>query len=281
MLIMTNPKPFFSIIIPALNEAKYLPHLLADLTKQTFQDFEVVVVDGKSDDQTVEKAKLFARKLPRLTIVYSPRRHVCTQRNLGAQSASADTLIFSDADNRLPPYFLQGIKYRLESSQADLATCWLQSDKKSPKDKNIATLINYGLELTKASRSYSYMEAMTICTKSAFITIGGFNEGINVAEGRTFKATALNRGLSFQSFKDPVYTYSFRRIRKFGALKIVTTLATHELIKLIDPKLASTKAKELYPMIGGQLFSSRMSNKTRLIKIIKPFFQELRKALSS
>ena len=49
-------KSFFSIIIPALNEAKYLPHLLDDLSDQTFQDFEVIIVDGNSNDQTVAKA---------------------------------------------------------------------------------------------------------------------------------------------------------------------------------------------------------------------------------
>ena len=57
--IQLMKKPFFSIIIPTLNEEKYLPHLLADLAKQTFQDFEVIVIDGQSTDQTVPKTKLF------------------------------------------------------------------------------------------------------------------------------------------------------------------------------------------------------------------------------
>ena len=57
-------KPFFSIIIPALNEEKYLPLLLSDLAKQTMRDFEVVVVDGKSEVKTVVTAKSFAKSLP-------------------------------------------------------------------------------------------------------------------------------------------------------------------------------------------------------------------------
>lgn len=47
---------FFSIIIPTLNEEGYLPLLLEDLKKQTFNDFEVVHIDGNSDDQTVKKS---------------------------------------------------------------------------------------------------------------------------------------------------------------------------------------------------------------------------------
>jgi len=63
-------KPFFSIIIPALNEEKYLPHLLDDLTKQTFRDFEVILVDGNSSDATVAKANLLPNLF--LTSQFSP-----------------------------------------------------------------------------------------------------------------------------------------------------------------------------------------------------------------
>ena len=41
-----------SIIIPAFNEEKYLPKLLITLSKQTFTNFEVIVVDGNSEDKT-------------------------------------------------------------------------------------------------------------------------------------------------------------------------------------------------------------------------------------
>src|SRR3989338_5592431 len=50
-------KPYFSVIIPTLNEEKYLPKLLKDLVSQTYRDFEVVLVDGNSDDKTVEGFK--------------------------------------------------------------------------------------------------------------------------------------------------------------------------------------------------------------------------------
>jgi len=50
-------EPFFSIIIPCLNEEKSLPLLLKDLAGQTLQDFEVIVVDGQSQDKTVVKAE--------------------------------------------------------------------------------------------------------------------------------------------------------------------------------------------------------------------------------
>ena len=52
-------KPFFSIVIPALNEEKFLPKLLESLSHQHFCDFEVIVVDGRSKDKTVAVAETY------------------------------------------------------------------------------------------------------------------------------------------------------------------------------------------------------------------------------
>ena len=56
-------KPFFSIVIPTLNEEDYLPNLLGDLTKQTKKDFEVIIADGYSKDETKQVVKAFKKKL--------------------------------------------------------------------------------------------------------------------------------------------------------------------------------------------------------------------------
>ena len=52
----------FSIIIPTLNEERNLPNLLKELSEQTFNDFELIVVDGLSDDKTLVKANSFKDK---------------------------------------------------------------------------------------------------------------------------------------------------------------------------------------------------------------------------
>ena len=103
-------QPFFSIVIPTLNEEKYLPKLLQNLADQTFKDFEVIHVDGRSEDKTVQKAARFSKKLDIKTLI-SQKRHVSHQRNLGGKKAQGKWLVFMDADNFLKPYFLQGLKY--------------------------------------------------------------------------------------------------------------------------------------------------------------------------
>ena len=248
-------KPFFSIIIPTLNESRYLPNLLSDLTSQTFQDFEVIIVDGHSDDQTVAKAKLFESKLPSLQILTSDKRHVCAQRNIGAKAATSPILIFSDADNRLPPYFLQGLKYRWESSDVGILACWLKPDISNRQNDAVALAINTFLELQANLKPTYLLEAMISVQKECFNSIGGFDESINYAEGKSFIQAAISLGFSSKIVRDPTYTFSFRRLRKYGVLSVAGRLARMELSELLGPEFHRFQAKKLYPMIGGTLFN--------------------------
>jgi glycosyltransferase involved in cell wall biosynthesis len=61
------------VVISASNEEKFLPHLLISLTQQTKQDFEAVVVDGCSQDRTLEVALSFQSKLPLLQVLSSEK----------------------------------------------------------------------------------------------------------------------------------------------------------------------------------------------------------------
>ena len=268
--------PSFSIIIPTLNEARYLPRLLKDLSLQTFTNFEVIIVDGHSEDDTVKKALLFKKSLPSLKIISSTKRHVCTQRNLGATHARSPWLIFMDADNSLPPYFLQGIKYRLEIDPADIATCYLEPDSNISSDKSIALAINIGHELLKNTTRAQIMEAMVITSKNAFSTIGGFDESINLAEGNAFAQGAFKHNLVYKTYKDPTYTYSFRRFRKFGILGIVGPLAQNEIAKLFDIPLSDKRISELYPMRGGNFFDLPLSKRNKFATSIQKLIKDLR-----
>lgn len=270
-----SKKPFFSIIIPALNEARYLPKLLGDLTAQTYQDFEVIVVDGGSKDKTLTLAQEYASQLPKLTLLTSPRAHVCTQRNLGAKQARADILIFSDADNRLPPYFLQGIKYFWEKEKVDILSPHFQPDTPSRANLYIANAFNLFFEMTLAVKPKYLLEAMIITSKLAFLNVGGFDESVNYAEGKGLITKLSLAGYRAKSIREPLYSFSFRRLRKYGALALATNIAKMELFNLLGPDFHAKQAQKLYPMLGGTLFNKTRKSKNKFIKNIQKLLKEL------
>lgn len=263
-------KPFFSIIIPALNEEQYLPSLLENLVCQTFKDFEVIVVDGHSDDHTVAKAKTFKSRLPALTILTSQKRHVCTQRNLGAKSAKADILIFCDADNRLPPYFLQGIKYRWESENVDILSPFITPDIQTPQNNTISTALNLFLDLQMSIKPRFLLESCIIVNKDCFKTIHGFDETINYSEGTIFLETAISHNFRAKIIKDPTYSFSFRRLKKFGTAKVISGAVGIQLMDLLGIEQKQINLSKLYPMLGGNAYSANYKiQKNKISKFLK------------
>jgi glycosyltransferase involved in cell wall biosynthesis len=83
-----------SVIIPALNEARYILSCLGSVKNQ-LGEFELIVVDGGSVDETVEAAELHAG-------VIRSKRGRAIQMNLGARYSSGEILLFLHADSHLP-----------------------------------------------------------------------------------------------------------------------------------------------------------------------------------
>ncbi len=92
-----------SVIIPAYNEEKALPATLEHLLRQR-GDFEVIVVDGSSQDRTRE----VAHAQPRIRLLIAPKGRA-SQMNAGARVARGEWLLFLHADTLLPEHALQSL----------------------------------------------------------------------------------------------------------------------------------------------------------------------------
>ena len=261
---MVQPRqPFFSIIIPVLNEEKCLPQLLKDLVHQTITDYEVIVVDGHSEDKTVEKANELKGQLPSLTILNSKIRNVSVQRNMGAEAAKGKYLLFNDADNGLPSYYLEGIRYQLRVKPVDTFTVWCMADSEITSDKTIATYLNLMVETAYQIGNPAAFGAMIGCKRSIFGKTGGFNPEVGFAEDTEFVRQAYKKGFSFTVFHDPRYVYSLRRFRKMGKLKLIQKYAVLNLKYITKRKVDQKKE---YPM-GGAIFSGDDKTKNIIEKV--------------
>lgn len=270
---MTDKLHALSIIIPTLNEEKYLPALLTDLSLQTFTDFEVIIVDGSSADRTLEKATLFQHRLSGLAIVNSPVRNVCAQRNLGVESAKASTILFMDADNRLPTYFLQGLKYRLDQTNPDVFTTLISPDSNTENSTAVATVINLYIDLLKNTSNPLTIEAMLGFKIDVFRKLKGFNPRVTVNEGNDIVKKALKKNYRFELFKDPTYAFSLRRLRKQGTFQMIGNVAQLEVARILGKKIPAKKAADLYPMRGGSFFDweKGKGHKDKLIQLARSF----------
>ncbi|KKT39560.1 MAG: Glycosyl transferase family 2 [Candidatus Collierbacteria bacterium GW2011_GWB1_44_35] len=267
-----NDQPFFSIVIPVLNEEKALPALLSDLANQTIRDFEVIVVDGHSTDKTVARAKEWKDKLPSLTVLTSKIRNVSHQRNQGAQEAKGKYILWNDADNNLPKYYLEGLRFHLHVRPVDTFTVWCNADSDKSSDRTIATYLNLLVETAYLLGNPAAFGAMIGCRTKSFQKTGGFNPEVGFAEDTEFVRQAFKKGMSFAVFHEPRYVYSLRRFRKIGILKAVKDYAILNLKYITKQKVDQKKE---YPM-GGELFSD-MKTAQMFIKVDGSFKKLLKK----
>lgn len=97
--------PKVSVVIPVHNGMKYLPETLDSVIKQTFQDFEVIVVDDGSSDETPNWVA--SCQDPRVRLVQQPNQGTPGARNNGIANAKGDYIAFLDADDIWKPTKLE------------------------------------------------------------------------------------------------------------------------------------------------------------------------------
>lgn len=99
-----SSSPLFSIIIPTYNEELLLPKTLDSIRSQTFRDYEVIVADDFSSDNTQRIAKEYGVRL-----ISSNRLGEYPSRNAAAQVANGAVLVFTGADAVMPENLLGSV----------------------------------------------------------------------------------------------------------------------------------------------------------------------------
>src|SRR5262245_3302736 len=89
--------PFVSIVIPTLQEGKYLSRCLASLAKQSYANCETIIVDGGSNDETLIIAREFGAR-----ILTAPGLTMVAARQIGAEAARGEIIVGADADTSYP-----------------------------------------------------------------------------------------------------------------------------------------------------------------------------------
>lgn len=211
--------PELSIVIPTLNEEKYLPKLLASLVMQTYSDFEVVVVDGDSRDKTAEIAKSFNKILSIKTII-EKERSIGLARNCGGEAAKGKYILFLDADVILDDDFLERALIEFKYRNLDIATARMRP----LSSRNIDFLIRILSNTTLLVCQYFFPLAFgfcILCKKEVFDITKGFDSTIKLGEDSNFIKKAAKKNFKFRVLMRPKIPVSVRRLDRDGRLKTV------------------------------------------------------------
>ncbi len=117
--------PKFSIIVPVYNVENYIKACLDSIEKQTFKDYEVILVDDGSTDKSMDIAKKYKG-----TIIHQENRGLSSARNHGVKKATGEYIVFVDSDDTIEKDLLKEldkatkekvdlVRYQLEETYED------------------------------------------------------------------------------------------------------------------------------------------------------------------
>ena len=95
--------PEISIIIPVYNAAKYISRCIDSILNQSFEDFELIICDDGSKDDSGKIIDEYAAKDPRIIAIHQENKGVSATRNHALSLAKGNYIQFSDSDDWLAP----------------------------------------------------------------------------------------------------------------------------------------------------------------------------------
>ena len=122
---MSKEKPTVSVIIPTYNRAKLLPRAIKSVLNQTFKDFEVIIVDDGSTDNTEEVINEFQKHNKRIKYIrHEKNKGAAAARNTGIKIAQGEYIAFQDSDDEWLPNKLEKQMEIFESAPAEIGVVY-------------------------------------------------------------------------------------------------------------------------------------------------------------
>ncbi|WP_165171954.1 glycosyltransferase family 2 protein [Adlercreutzia sp. ZJ242] len=114
--------PFVSIVVPAYNVEPFLSRCLRSLARQTYRNFEAILVDDASTDRTLELLEQHGDSLPSCKIIRHERNQgLSGARNTGLEAARGDYIGFVDSDDWVSPTFVETMVDLARRTSCDIA----------------------------------------------------------------------------------------------------------------------------------------------------------------
>lgn len=189
--------PRFSVVIPVYNKANYIAKTIESVCAQTFDDFELVIVNDCSTDNSIEIAKGFSDTRIKI-LEHEKNKGLSGSRNTGINNTSAQYIAFLDADDLWKPEFLERLDFLIkEYSQASLFASNYEISLKNGKQISHSFDITNGQEHAIISNFFesnltqtTYIPSGLCVDRKVFETIGLYNEVVTYSEDVDFNIRA-------------------------------------------------------------------------------------------
>lgn len=189
--------PLISVIIPVYNAAETLEQTIAALQTQSFTDWEAILVEDGSSDESLQVAEMLRDQDPRLTLLHNPGKGPSIARNFGALGcARGEILAFCDADDLWEPGKLAGVAEALTQGPADAVfgvTGFFRDDPAQIRSRSTIPASPVTVSMLMGENPVCTLSNLSV-RRSVFATLGGFREDMVHNEDLEFLIRLVGRG---------------------------------------------------------------------------------------
>jgi glycosyltransferase involved in cell wall biosynthesis len=194
-----------SVVIPTYNAARFVAGAIKSVLDQTMPDFEIVIVDDGSSDDTAGIVEPFLAD-SRVRYVYQKNRGLPGARNAGAQISNGEFLAFLDADDFFAPNALETMhKVLSEAGSAWLNVGVLKIDGEKRTVRNPCIPVG---DLLLAVLTSDFITRSPFYPRREFFAIGMYDEGLRMREDWDLNIRMIEAGRPMTVVAEPLYHYS-------------------------------------------------------------------------
>ena len=201
-----------SVIVPVYNAADRLARCIESIQAQTYEDWELILIDDGSKDDSFSVCERYAAADQRIRPFTQPNRGVSATRNRGIASARGRYLQFVDSDDYLRPDMMTQMLHAMEQSGADMVICG-RTEVCGGTEQIIVPKLAGSVEVSELSTAYPDIFATPLINaiwtklyKRDTVT-GSFPEDLSMGEDLLFNLDVLRRCRRVCFLQEPFYIY--------------------------------------------------------------------------
>lgn len=172
-MIEIKHQPLISVVIPVYNAENFIDITLDSLFNQSFDLFEVLLVNDGSTDNSVNRIKKIIKGDPRFKIINQKNSGPGAARNHGVSIAEAEYISFLDSDDYFDPNFLKKMYYSAVKENADIVVC------------DFDKVTTQGIKI----KEYKHYYNKSLGNIEAFVDILQSNNLTSLSQNKIFKKT--------------------------------------------------------------------------------------------
>jgi len=277
--------PKISVIVPVYNVEKYLHRCVDSILNQTFTNFELILVDDGSVDQSGIICDEYAKKDKRVHVIHKKNGGVSAARNIGIDEAQGEYISFCDSDDYFELDFLQHAYYNCEKYNIELyqAPFYILDENNKRKSASFSSPKVYKKSLDIPEEDYVFpliQGYVSSCWSSLInkdvIKSTRFNEKSIFGEDTRFIFDLLAKGVSYYADNSFMYNYVQTPGSITGSISICKceSIKNHYLYFFEFSKFFPTNGMKWYSLVEKLCADDIFGSIKKVIKGDFSFFQK-------